>query len=122
MLELRRTSGRVRLRLRAIAMGNDLCVLLDGGDTPHIGAAALCGATFADVLPLPGHREAELAHELAQRLSAALDRTVAVICGIHLDDITREEIDLALRLAHELAEALPDAMNRPLADGGESPC
>ena len=114
MLELRKASGRLHLRLRALRMGADICLLLDGGDRPHIGAAALCspgGNNTPSALGLPGHREAELAEALSRDLSTALGATVAVICGIHLDNITRDEIHLALRLAHELAHEL--VMNWP---------
>lgn len=102
LLSLKRSQGRIEIRLSAHEIGNDLLVAIYGG-TPHIGAVALseCGALAAG-----GHREAEIAGEIADTLSARLGRRVAVVCGIHYDRITKAEIVIALNLARELADAL----------------
>lgn len=102
--------GRLRLRLTCLPMGEDLCVTLTGGDQ-HLGAVALAGPGTPPVaLTVTGHREADLASELAARLSDRTGRTVCVACGIHLDRITPSEIqdvhDLSTQLAKELGGRL----------------
>lgn len=111
MIELHGGDGRTRLRLRALHMGEDICILLDGGHRPHVGAAALASpGAPAPTLTLPGHREDELARRLAQELSAALNAAVAVVCGIHITDVTQDEIaqvyETAFTLARELSGRL----------------
>lgn len=107
LLECQGGEGRVRLHLRVLRMGGDICVLLDGGNAPHVGAVALAGADGEICLPpltLPGHREGDLAHTLAQSLARGLGCAVVVVCGIHIDNITRQEIMLAIETAEALAE------------------
>lgn len=119
MLELYGGTGRTRLRMRVLRMGEDMCVLLDGGHKPHMGAMALAGAGApASALTLPGHREDDLARRLSENLSAALGVSVAVLCGIHVADVTRDEIALIYETAHSLARELP----RLLAARGNPPC
>ena len=108
--------GRTHLRLGATPMGRDLCVTLDGGDQPHIGAVALSQArpshrgeglgASTSVLTLLGHKEDDLARTLAARLAVAVDGTVCVACGIHVDGITDQDLADIHELAEELAREL----------------
>ena len=92
-----KTVGRVTLVLEGRDIGGDLCVTLTGG-AAHIGAAALAyrdsgtGRTTASVLSAPGHKEEEIALRGAKILGKALNKTVLFVAGIHLDNITPEEI------------------------------
>ncbi len=66
------THGRIRLELDAFWQGEDLQVMLYGGE-PHIGAVALASpGSGALLIVLPGHREIGLvlgcADELCQKL------------------------------------------------------
>lgn len=104
--------GRVALRMTCVAMGRDLAVSLAGGDREHIGAVALGlprpkgdGATTS-VLAVLGHREDDLARNLATRLASRLGVAVCVACGIHVDGISREELAAVLELSAELADRL----------------
>ena len=108
--------GRLQLHLVATALGRDWLVALGGG-TAHIGAVALSqarpslkadGQTSAttSVLALLGHKEDDLARAVAGRLSASLEATVCVACGIHLDDIRPEELEQVPGLVDELVLAL----------------
>lgn len=104
MIEQYATKGRLRLRLRAYGMGRDIVVLVDGGDAPHIGATALATPTGdAQSQSLPHHREDELALHLSSTLAQKLGRTVAVLCGIHVANISPQEIADVYILANTLA-------------------
>lgn len=103
MTEIYAHKGRARLRLRALTLGHDIVILLDGGDTPHIGATALAGPGYtARSLCLPHHREDDLARRVANTLTQRLGRAVSVVCGIHVDAITKEEIADVYALADTL--------------------
>ncbi len=111
-LESERRKGRLCIRLQAVPMGKDWCLILTGGDTPHLGAAAMARApsdlagkgTDVSVIALPGHKEDLLVRTLAERAAAVTRANVAVCCGIHLDAITPAEIQDALALCAELTE------------------
>ena len=117
MIELFRARGRVALRLTAARLGPDLAVTLSGGDRPHIGAVAVSqprpslrggGGTSAttSVIALLGHKEDELARQVAARVAVATAGTVCVACGIHLEAIAAAELEEVRVLADELATEL----------------
>ena len=104
-----KTVGRITLVLEGRNIGGDLLVTLTGG-AAHIGAAALAyrdfgtGRTTASVLSAPGHKEEEIALKGAKTLSKALNKTVLFTAGIHLDDITPEEITEIEKTCMEIIE------------------
>jgi len=109
--------GRVGLRMEAIRMGEDYCIVITGGDRPHLGAVALSTPrpSLADsrkisastsVLTLVGHKEDDVAKKIAHQYAATLNRHVVVACGVHLDGITEEELAVMEQLLEELAEKL----------------
>ncbi len=111
-----KTAGRITINFAAVEMGKDLCVVVCGGDRPHLGAAALaqCRSSLAEtqamsasvsVLTLLGHKEDRLAAKVAKRLAKSLGANVAVLCGIHVDDIAEREIEAVLRMVDEWCEA-----------------
>jgi hypothetical protein len=102
-LRLRAGCGRLLLTLRLFRMGNDVQILLDGGQA-HIGAVALAapGKNASGRLDVPTHREGELASRMAQRVADALRCAVCVSAGIHYENIDREEI----RAVEQLADTL----------------
>ena len=111
------------LRLRCLCMGEDMCVLVDGGDRPHTGAVVTVDNTGArQFLCLPGHREMELATAMASRIQATTRATVTVLCGIHLDNITPAEIRDAATLCDALTTDLLDGLTHtPQAGPPPSP-
>lgn len=52
------------------------------------------GSATTSVLNVVGHKDDEAARFVSHAISAALQKTVVVICGIHVDDITNEEIKI----------------------------
>ena len=87
--------GKNLLTLKVEWIGNDLCAWLTGGKA-HIGATALAlkDSLESDVLvhELPGHREGELAKELAFALSNTYHCTTQAIVGIHYDNASPQMI------------------------------
>ena len=110
-----------RLQAEIVTCGEDLCVLFSGGDRQHIGAAALgvwsSSANHPDrqtatssVISVPGHKESELALASAEKLSRALERTVAVTVGIHIEDITPDLITRVVEEFHALVADLSESL------------
>jgi len=75
-----------------------------GGNKPHVGAVALAiprisltgrgRSASVSILTVPGHKDDELARPAALKLAASLNCPVTVIAGVHIDDITLQEIGL----------------------------
>ncbi|MBO4300437.1 MAG: hypothetical protein J5861_02425 [Desulfovibrio sp.] len=98
--------GRLRIQMRILYLGQDLVVLISGGEA-HLGAAAMGivgHSVTTGLLLVPGHREDVLAQETADRMSKVLGFNVIVAAGIHYDNITPEEIRQIQTMVHHLTE------------------
>ena len=84
--------------LNARRQGGDCLVSVTGGDAPHIGAAALCADGEIRRLDRNGHREGELAAELAERAASKLG------CCVHFDGISRAEIASVVAAVRDMAD------------------
>lgn len=94
-------------------MGEDVCLVLTGGDRPHCGAVAVAqvreslstrgklSSTVSNITLL-GHKEDVLARRLASRVAVAVAANAVVCCGIHLDDISADEITAILDAADDM--------------------
>ncbi len=98
------SSGRIELEARALGAGSDVCVIVAGGNRRHIGAMGC--AIAGDVQfsrDLPAHRDRAIVDIFLRELGPRVDGTVLVSAGVHLDDITAEEIRTILELSATLA-------------------
>ncbi|WNY23667.1 hypothetical protein MmiHf6_09800 [Methanimicrococcus hongohii] len=104
-----KTIGRLTLVLEEREVGVDLSVTLTGGKA-HIGAAALAyvdketGRTTASVISAPGHKEEEIALYGAKAISKDTKKTVLFAVGIHLDEISLEEIEEIESVCREMIQ------------------
>ena len=103
MIQLRAAHDRIEISLMAYKMGNDLCVLITGGDTPHLGAlTAASPSTEPETIAFDTHKEYYVTEMAAGRLRTAFKGNVVVCCGIHLDNIKKREIAAVLELSETL--------------------
>lgn len=99
--------------LNARRQGDDCLISVTGGDAPHIGAAVLCADGETHRLDRNGHREGELAAELAERAASKLGCCVCAVCGIHFDGITHTEIVSVLAAVRDMANTWLGETSRP---------
>ena len=88
-----------------------------GGDIPHIGAVAV-GIPVAlphdinkltsssSLITVPGHKEDEIVNKSAKLLAKQLNTTVVVSCGIHIKNITFDEINILNNIIDNLITKL----------------
>ncbi|MBN2242425.1 MAG: hypothetical protein JW793_07020 [Acidobacteria bacterium] len=104
-------AGRSKVSLSAQFMGNDLMVRLYNSRA-HIGAVAVSEyhrgekRASTSVLTRLGHRDDAVAYTAAYEICRRLKIPVCAIAGIHLDAITKEEIDNIQRNCHILVNKL----------------
>lgn len=105
------------IHIQTVFMGKDIAFLITGGDA-HIGATATAyrngeGEVVSTLGQLPGHREGELAEELAVMAASRLGVTVTVLAGIHVESPTKEEIaDIVNETRLKMEEAIQTAASR----------
>ena len=107
--ELIKGEGRTRVSLSAKSLGGDLVVFIYN-ENAHIGAVAVAEydhkekRTSTSVITRLGHKDDAIAQKAAYLISRKTKKPSCVIAGIHLDDITEEEIQQFLTNADSLVE------------------
>ena len=95
--------GKHSIEAVALLCGGDLSVTICGGETWHIGAAALAAprpslkdpeevSASASVICLVGHKEDEVARHAALELATTFSCNVNVAVGIHVDNATKADL------------------------------
>jgi gallate decarboxylase subunit D len=115
---------RHRVEALAIVCGADLVVALQGEMHHHIGATAMAVArpslpdwsqvsSSASVLCVVGHKEDDLARSVALHLSAALERPVTVVAGLHVDNATDADVNILVENFDRVIEQLIARLRPP---------
>jgi hypothetical protein len=103
MIEITRAKGRIELKLIAIYMGEDLCVIITGGDRPHLGAVTVGSKHVEEhTFCFPHHKEDHVTKLVYSLITEPFDKNVLVCCGIHVDSISKPEIDTVISLCREM--------------------
>ncbi|MFC6169776.1 prenylated flavin chaperone LpdD [Loigolactobacillus jiayinensis] len=91
-------------------IGPDLLLTIIGGDHPHIGTVT----TFSATTPLTTvrfpshdgrvHKDDVLAQTLAQQLKAQVSGSCTITAGVHVDQISQQQIKAAAGMAQNLGQ------------------
>ena len=92
-----------RLFIEKVEVGDDLLILVHGGDKEHIGSVVMSvprlsitgdGSTSctSSVLNLLGHKDEELLRPICEYYCKKENKVVTCIGGFHVDDMTQEQI------------------------------
>lgn len=122
-MQLSRRFKEYEIYCEVLTVGEDLTVNIYGGDIPHIGAVALGYrvqlphdlnqmTSSVSLLTVPGHKEDEIVQKAAKLLSKALNKTVVVTCGIHVKNITSEEINEINDVIFSLVEDVKEIVQK----------
>ncbi len=90
---------KIKIDRKLIKMGNDLVITVQN-ENGHIGSVVTAYPyekngeikVTLSMLNTLGHKDDEVAKRYAGTLAKFYNCTVTCICGIHLDDITKDEI------------------------------
>lgn len=102
MTTFKRVICNVNICCDVNAMGDDYCVLLYGGDLPHVGSTALSVprpsltgqgiSATTSILNCIGHKDDVLAKLFAEKIAVKTNHVTVCVCGIHVDDLSFEDI------------------------------
>ncbi len=112
-----------QIRAEVACIGEDLVVMLSGGEKPHVGAVAIgiprssladpeTVSATASVFAMVGHKEDDLARIMARALAAALTRNVVVTVGIHVDQISPQGIERIEESCRKILERLIEELTK----------
>ena len=108
--------GFIALRAEVALLGNDINVLLTGG-SGHIGSTVLAVprpslkgdgsiSSTASVINVTGHKDEALLRYMAEKISAAKGAVVVCTGGVHLDNITPQQINAVVEAAKEITDEI----------------
>lgn len=112
MIKLNRKIGRVNIDLKGTYVGEDLIIIISGGDRPHVGAVSYGGQGFENkdfeknTVVYGNHKEYIICQRFSQRIGEIFNGNYIISAGIHLDNITKEEIEIVKNLSEELLEEI----------------
>jgi gallate decarboxylase subunit D len=124
LVSLSEGTGRTRVNLTTKPVGNDLVVYLFN-EQGHLGAVALAEYSHEEnrastsVITRLGHKDDVVAYSAARRLCKLLKKPVCAIAGIHLDNITDEEITRITRNCERLVDRLSSVVRDQSSGAGE---
>jgi len=108
-MELTWGEGRVKISLSARKMGNDFVVHIFN-ENAHIGAVAVGEyhhqerRTSTSVITRLGHKDDLIAQKAAYLISKHTRRASCVVAGVHLSDVTQEEIQRVIENTDSLVK------------------
>jgi len=95
--------GRYRIELECLQIGKDRLFIITSAKEGHIGAVTLIEKKGLQTLSKQGHRDDIVSQSVAEILHRALGEDIAVVCGIHIDHATKEEIETLVTNAQQCA-------------------
>lgn len=97
-------SGKHQVKLQALNSENGWCILLTGGETPHIGGVVMAVPRLSltgkgqscdlYVVPVSGHKDTDVAGPLAEDVCRHTGRIVTVSAGIHIENAALDDLRL----------------------------
>ncbi|UPT77782.1 hypothetical protein MN086_01235 [Sulfurovum sp. XGS-02] len=97
--------GRYSVRLKSHKIGKDRLVIITGGEEEHIGSATLIESKrHLKTMIKNGHKDHIVSEKTANIIYDRMGEDLLVICGIHIDDASKEEIDILVRNATACVE------------------
>lgn len=106
-----------------IILDNNDVVVVIGGGRDHIGAIGLavprpslqdasCISATSSILTLLGHKDDVLTKYVSEKVAAATECNIAVIAGVHYDNLALDELEILRELWISLAEKIIVFINR----------
>lgn len=87
-------------------IGDDLLIVISGGDKPHIGSTLLVNKNELKSISFNSHKDYIALEKIAKILKKNTQKNIALIGGIHIENITKKQITQVLELSEELAQKI----------------
>ncbi len=100
------------IRASVNVIGQDLLIVLTGGDVPHIGTVTTLTRTIPmETVCFPSHngrnhKDDILARKIAQLIQQDLPGSCVITSGVHVDHISKAQIAAASSMANNLGKQI----------------
>ena len=113
MISFNITESGFEIQVTMIEIEDDMLVVIIGGDRPHVGAVTVAqgfeksnSRGTVTSISVPGHKEKALIEKPAKILAQETGGTVAVVGGVHYENIGKKGINLICELGIRAAERI----------------
>ena len=103
MIVIEKIYNYINISLKCLFAGEDLSVLIVGGDTPHIGSVTIY-SKYEGVksIILKNHKDYIISEKFIEDIKDIVNGNIVVSCGIHVDNITREQLNIVNKISEEI--------------------
>lgn len=123
MKEFTEGTENYKVSLNYNLIGDDLCINIFGGTSPHIGAVSIACprpslsdyniiSSSASTFCVIGHKEDELARNISLKLSSLFNKITVVTVGIHIDNATVKDIEILSTNTNKVVELFIDTFKK----------
>ena len=90
--------GKYKVWLEEKKIGDSIIYILGGGEKSHIGGVVICEPNKkTQAIRLEGHFDDIVLKPVAEAACKKYDTKVVAIGGVHVDNATKEEIDILVK-------------------------
>ena len=99
--------GKHRVQLEKQMIGDDVLLILQGGEKPHVGAVVTCEPGEEPILVKLGtHKDHVVLAPIAKKACESYQTTVVAVGGIHVDNASKKDIDLIIKNCRRLESCI----------------
>jgi hypothetical protein len=117
MMEIIEGKDKYKVKLVAIKSGEDLTIIISGGEKPHIGTIAVSiprpslkdsnkVSASTSVFTLTGHKEDELSKQIAENITKITKKVTVVIVGLHIEKATSKDVECLIKNTQKVVSKL----------------
>ncbi|KYK33149.1 MAG: hypothetical protein AYK22_01175 [Thermoplasmatales archaeon SG8-52-3] len=97
--------GKYKVFIKKIKNGDDLIYILGGGERSHIGGVVICEPGIkTNSIRIKGHYDDIVLKPIAEVACEKYNKKVVAIGGVHVDNASKEEIDILVKNCKELVK------------------
>lgn len=99
-------------------IGNDILIVLTGGDNPHVGAVTtLTADSDIQTIKYPSHdgrfhKDGVLGERIAKTIQPELPGSCTITSGIHVNHISKKQIMVSDSMAKDLGQQILDWLSK----------
>ena len=95
--------GKYKVWLEKKQIGDDIVYFLGGGEKSHIGGVVICEpGKPTNVIRLEGHYDDIVLQPIAEAACKRYKTKVVAVGGVHVDNATKDEIEIIVRNCNDL--------------------
>jgi hypothetical protein len=99
--------GKYQVFLNKIEMESDLIYILGGGEKPHVGGIVICEPDKKpQIIKFENHYDHIVLKPIAIAACKKYNKRIVVIGGVHVDNATKDEINLLVKNCNELVKCI----------------